>query len=127
VTAPPQPRLRAPGTRLGRRNSGPQRLESVAAEFAMLAQRRARLMRQIDLLDRQRRAADDSFAILDRRMVQLSRMMAVADAAAPAAPPAAPASPLPVTLVPTPFLADDAPPAPRKPATARGRGTVLEY
>lgn len=120
MTAPPHLRLRAPGTRLGRRNSGPQRLETVAAEFAMMAQRRARLMRQIDLLDRQRRAADDSYAQLERRMAQLQQQMGRLDAVPPPPPPpqvAAPAAP-----------AEPAMPPPRHaPPVARRRGVVLEY
>jgi phage shock protein A len=54
-------------------------LESAAAEFALLAQRRARLRRQTDLLDRQRQAAAEMMAQVEARMVDLTgRMTALA-------------------------------------------------
>ncbi|WP_040613115.1 hypothetical protein, partial [Teichococcus cervicalis] len=63
----PAPRQRPPGSRLVRHGARPLLLESAAAEYAMLAQRRSRLARQIELLDRQREAAGLGFAQLSRR------------------------------------------------------------
>jgi len=54
-------------------------MESFAAEFALLAQRRARLVHQIDLLDQQREAAGNSFAKLQARMSWLVQRMDALD------------------------------------------------
>jgi hypothetical protein len=60
------------------------RLESVAAEFALLAQRRARMVRQMALLETQHNAAQQSLAVIERRMAVLSQqMIAVEPALAP--------------------------------------------
>lgn len=75
------------GTRLARHDTHEFRLEAVAAEFALNAQRRARLTRQIELLERQRAGAMSSLAQVEARMVVLQRRMRGAeDAPAVAAP-----------------------------------------
>lgn len=66
---------RGPGTRLARRDTAAVRLETLGAEFALLAQRRARLSRQITLLDRQRDAALHDLSALERRLATLARRM----------------------------------------------------
>ena len=100
---PRSPFLRAPGTRV-HRPQAQHGLEAVASEFALLAQRRARMLRQIELLDRQRHAADAAFQRLDTRMSILGRRLARLDAGItqPAAPPAAPPSPPPAPPPPAP-------------------------
>lgn len=129
---PAAPRQRPPGTRLSARGAGPQRLESAAAEYAMLAQRRARLLRQIDLLERQRHSADTGFQALEQRMATLSRQMmaptgeAVSPGLLSALPPdghAAPEAASPAVPLPAVPLTAAAEP---RPATRR-RGMVLEY
>jgi hypothetical protein len=62
-------------TRLNRRDARGGQLESVAAEFALLAQRRARLARQLDLLRRQLDAATGSMNLVQARMGQLAQRM----------------------------------------------------
>lgn len=144
---------RAPGTRVQRPHAH-RGLEAVASEFALLAQRRARMLRQIELLDRQRQAADAAFQCLDARMTILGRRLARLDVGM--APPAA-ALPLPVPPPPEPVrrvsraepalqVPPPAPPASRAPpvprpsrfatrplptlqptAASRRRGMTLEY
>ena len=48
-------------------------LESVAAEFSLLAQRRARAARQVDLLGRQLSAAQQGLDVIQSRMAMLVR------------------------------------------------------
>jgi hypothetical protein len=83
------PRLanRTPRTRAVRGNTGDPRLESLAAEFALLAQRRSRAVHQIETLDQQRATAALGFARLQKRITWLmERMNALsADPADPAA------------------------------------------
>ncbi|MGK7867653.1 hypothetical protein [Falsiroseomonas sp. E2-1-a20] len=84
-------------------------LEAVAAEFALLAQRRARLQRQLDLLGRQADAARGNLSRVESRLAALSGRMTLPDLRAAALrsgnpPPAAPARP-----------------------RAGGRGALLEY
>jgi hypothetical protein len=71
------PRLanRTPRTRAVRANSGDPRLESLAAEFALLAQRRSRAIHQIETLDQQRAAAVMGFAKLQKRITWLMEHM----------------------------------------------------
>lgn len=97
------------GTRLARHDTHEFRLEAVAAEFALNAQRRARLTRQIELLERQRAGAMSSLAQVEARLSVLRRRMRGAEDALPASAPA-PAEP----------------PAPRRAATPRGR-ILVEY
>jgi hypothetical protein len=70
---------RAPGTRTSRTDTRQRRLESLAAEFALLAQRRTRAVRQIDLLDQQREAAAAGLAKLTARMGWLAQRMNAID------------------------------------------------
>ncbi|MFC4167931.1 hypothetical protein [Teichococcus aestuarii] len=86
----------------------------------MLAQRRARLLRQIDLLERQRHGADAGFQALEQRMATLSRQML------PPAPEARPAPSAPPEAGPLTLPAAAAEPRPA-PAAARRRGMLLEY
>jgi uncharacterized coiled-coil protein SlyX len=65
-------------------------LESVAAEFALLAQRRARIARQLDLLGRQLAAAQSSLDAVQSRMAMLAQRM---DGIDPTLRPALPAPP----------------------------------
>ena len=91
-------------------------LESAAAEFALLAQRRARLQRQIELLTRQSDAAVANMRRVELRMQMLSARMCVE----PDGPPAVTAPSLPTEAGGTPTT-----PTPT-PARIR-RGAVLEY
>lgn len=114
MTAPRAPRtlrtLPQRGSRLRRQVAATAKLEGVASEFALLAQRRARLHRQVELLERQLRAAGVTLSQVEARMHHLSAHMHMNDpAAAEAAAPAEGAA---------------AAPAPR----ARGRrNLVLQY
>jgi len=99
--------MRAPASSMPARRSrvahgGNERLglEAVASEFAMLAQRRGRLERQIALLGRQVEAAAANFGRVERRMLALSGRLT-----------------LPAGDVPQPK------PVPRRAA----RGALLEY
>jgi len=65
----------ARGTRTSIRQRGHAPLEALAAEFALLAQRRGRVRRQIELLERQRLAADATLRIVEQRMAVLSGRM----------------------------------------------------
>jgi hypothetical protein len=71
------PRLanRSPRSRAVRTNMGQPKLESLAAEFALLAQRRSRAVHQLETLDQQRAAAAFTFAKLERRIAWLVRHM----------------------------------------------------
>lgn len=114
MTAPRAPRtlrtLPPRGSRLRRQVAATAKLEGVASEFALLAQRRARLHRQVELLERQLRAAGVTLSQVEARMHHLSAHMHMNDPAAPAAPP--------------PAEGAAAAPAPR----ARGRrNLVLQY
>jgi hypothetical protein len=84
-------------------------LEGSAAEFALLAQRRARLRRQLDLLERQRAAADGVMAQVEARMAVLSQRMAGFGAGLAAPAPAVP------------------PPAPAPAPAPRRRGALMHY
>lgn len=103
----------ARGTRTSIRQRGHAPLEALAAEFALLAQRRGRVRRQIDLLERQRIAADTTLRLVEQRMAVLSgRMHRV-----PLSPPDVDSAPLEATATPRPTS-----------PTPRGRrGLVLEY
>ncbi len=82
-------------TRTSRRDPRGPMLESLAAEFALLAQRRARMTRQIDLLDRQMRSATRSLEGAQSRMKILSLEMARLD---PSLRPSSPAVVAPVAV-----------------------------
>lgn len=119
------------GTRLRRRNSGEAPLEALAAEFALLAQRRGRVTRQIELLDRQRIAAAATLKLVETRLTALSRKMhaPIAEAAAASATAPEPPARLPpsrvgraATTAPTAAAEPTDRPAPRW-----KRGLVLEY
>jgi hypothetical protein len=71
----PRPTNRAPRSRVVRGNLHQPRLESLAAEFALLAQRRARSIHQIALLDQQRAAAYGGFVRLQHRIAWLLERM----------------------------------------------------
>jgi hypothetical protein len=58
-------------------------LEAVASEFAMLAQRRGRLERQIALLARQAEAAVANLGRVERRMLALSARMKLPEGQVP--------------------------------------------
>jgi hypothetical protein len=62
-------------TRTSRRDPRGAKLESIAAEFALMAQRRARIARQIDLLGRQLDAAAASLCGVQSRMGLLAQRM----------------------------------------------------
>ena len=62
-------------TRTSRYDPHGAALESVAAEFALLAQRRARMARQLDLLGRQICAAQTSLDAVQSRMSMLALRM----------------------------------------------------
>lgn len=71
----PRPTNRAPRSRVVRGNLHQPRLESLAAEFALLTQRRARSIHQIALLDQQRHAAYAGFVRLQQRIAWLLECM----------------------------------------------------
>lgn len=71
----PRPASRSARTRPVRGNLHQPRLESLAAEFALLTQRRARAIHQINLLDQQRAAAADGFHKLQTRIAWLMQRM----------------------------------------------------
>ena len=85
--APRQPHAAHP--RGPRSNAGDPRLESLAAEFALLAQRRSRAVHQLEMLDQQRATAALAFAKLQKRINWLMERMSAlsADPAEPAASP----------------------------------------
>lgn len=70
-------------------------LEGSAAEFALLTQRRSRLRRQLDLLERQRGAAEGVMSQVEARLALLARRMAVLMPDAPDLPPEPPPAPAP--------------------------------
>ncbi|WP_419897207.1 hypothetical protein [Roseomonas sp. USHLN139] len=125
--SPPAPRQRPPGSRLVQRGARHLLLESAAAEYAMLAQRRSRLARQIELLDRQRAAAGAGFAQLSRRMAQLAHRLSLpAEAVAPPPLPAWAAAEAGPDSAPLPAPATAPPAAPRRRPAPRG-GVTHEY
>jgi hypothetical protein len=71
----PRPASRLPRSRAVRGNLHQPRLESLAAEFALLTQRRARAIHQLALLDQQRDAAATGFARLQQRIAWLVARM----------------------------------------------------
>ena len=75
----PRPRQSAPGTRSARGDTRQRRIESLAGEFALLAQRRARVVHQIDLLEQQIEAAASNFAKLQSRMAWLTQRIHALD------------------------------------------------
>jgi uncharacterized coiled-coil protein SlyX len=94
---------RSPGTRTTRNDPRQRRLESLSAEFALLAQRRARVTHQIDLLDEQRAAAATTFAKLQARMGWLVQRMDAIDPGLRALPPEPEPEPEPAPK-PQPYL-----------------------
>lgn len=101
------------GSRVRKQVADTARLEGAAAEFALLAQRRARVARQIELLSRQRDAAALTLTQVEARMRHLAGNMRLDDLPPPARAPGAPEA------VPQPASA---------PARARARrNLVLEY
>ncbi len=75
----PRLRARAPGTRASRYDPRERRLESLAGEFALLAQRRTRTLHQLELLDQQRGAAAGSLLKMQGRMAWLLMQMDALD------------------------------------------------
>jgi len=69
----------APGTRAARVDARQRRVESLAAEFALLAQRRARVVHQIDLLEQQIDSASAGFRKLQARMAWLAQRIHALD------------------------------------------------
>jgi hypothetical protein len=99
-------------TRTSRRDPRGAQLESVAAEFALLAQRRARLARQLDLLGRQLDAAHVSLHAVQSRMGLLAMRMDHID------PNLRAAAELPIE-VPQPLPVQRVAPAPARPTYAQ--------
>ncbi len=85
--------IRPSVTRTSRHDPRGAALESVAAEFALLAQRRARLARQLDSLGRQLAAASASLDAVQNLMMLLAQRM---DGIDPGLRPVAPAAPAPL-------------------------------
>jgi hypothetical protein len=75
----PRLRARAPGTRATRMDPRERRLESLAGEFALLAQRRTRTLHQLELLDQQRGAAAGALLKMQGRLAWLLRQMDALD------------------------------------------------
>lgn len=113
---------RASVSRTSRRDPRSPMLESLAAEFALLAQRRARMARQIDLLDRQIQAANTGLAAVQARMQSLTKEMAKAEPSILIRQAAAPLPPPPPPPPEPPPLSANARPASSamKPALPRG-------
>ncbi len=107
------PRSTMPARRVAASRGGRERLslETIASEFALLAQRRGRLQRQIDLLARQSEAACANLGRVELRMQALTTRMGVA-ATAPA---------------PLPSVAADPAMPPPVPKARAPRGALLEY
>ncbi len=115
--------MRAPPSAMPTRRARPthgrqehQALEALASEFALLAQRRARLERQLALLGRQAEAAAANLSRVERRMAALGPRMRLpaGDAPLPAALPGALPGALPRGL-------------PRGLPSRAARGALLEY
>lgn len=103
------------GSRVRKQVAATARLEGMAAEFALLAQRRARVARQIELLVRQRDAAALTLTQVEARMRHLAGHMRLDPGAGPPATSPATAEPAPQ-------------PAAAPPARGRGRrNLILEY
>lgn len=124
------------GTRVRRADAtGPDRLESLSAAFALLAQRRARLMRQIDLLDRQRNAAHASLEKVEAKLGELSGHIAaqpISEAGVQLPVAAAPASPQAKRVAtppaqPVPMLKRTDAPAGDGTQQRRSRSILLTY
>jgi uncharacterized coiled-coil protein SlyX len=122
---------RSPGTRTTRNDPRQRRLESLSAEFALLAQRRARVTHQIDLLDEQRAAAAVTFAKLQARMGWLVQRMDAIDPGLRAMPPEPEPEPEPAPKPQTylPAIArfapkKSAPAEPPPPPAVRQRATL---
>lgn len=76
----PRPTLRtipARGRPPGQRDRKAGSLDSLATEFALLSQRRSRLMRQLELLERQHVAASGQLGRVESRMAVLGQRMAL--------------------------------------------------
>jgi len=118
------------GRPIGRRDQRPGSLDSIAAEFALLAQRRSRLMRQIELLERQHAAAHAQLGRVEQRMGVLSRRMALVPTLERAAlepePPPPPPPPPPTTRGRI-ASAPPPPPAPSAPKAPPRRRVLLTY
>jgi uncharacterized coiled-coil protein SlyX len=95
-------------TRTSRHDPRGVALESVAAEFALLAQRRARIARQLDLLGRQLAAAQSSLDAVQSRMAMLAQRMDGIDPTLRPALPAPPPAPDPPQRAAIPHLAGPA-------------------
>lgn len=123
------------GTRLRRADAtGPDRLESLSAAFALLAQRRARLLRQIELLGRQQSAARASLAKIEAKLAELSGHITALPASDPATRVAPPTAPAPqarrVAAAPgqaVPLQRGPEPAAPGAAPVRRTRSVLLTY
>ncbi len=71
----PRTAHRAPRTRVIRSTGHQPRLESLAAEFALLVQRRTRAMHQLALLDQQYLSAERAIGKLQSRIAWLMQRM----------------------------------------------------
>jgi hypothetical protein len=118
----PRPITRSPGTRTSSKDTRQRQVESLAAEFALLAQRRARQAHQIELLEQQLHAAVSGMTKLQRRLSWLVQQMDALDPSlrpalesAPASAPPLPAPP-PPTARPTRYAPSRLAPAPLSPA-----------
>lgn len=108
------PATRPPGTRTSRKDTRQRQLESLAAEFALLAQRRARQSHQIELLEQQLQAAMSGFTKLQRRLAWLVQQMDALDPDLRPVP-----EPEPLSAPPLP--------APPPPAAAASAGRPTRY
>jgi len=113
-------RLRPAKLRGLRNDPGGAAIEGVAAEFALLAQRRARIARQVDLLDRQLQTAEVGLAQVTQRMGMLARRIDLLD---PDLRAPAPAGQAPSLAAPPPGWPSPYPPPapPQAPAHAAPR------
>jgi hypothetical protein len=119
-----RPPLRTAGSRpsrtaarTARPGTGAVSLESMAAEFALLTQRQARIARQLALLGRQHAAAVATQRGVEARMAILARRMGLATGSASTA----------VPLAPNPSGPDAPAAAPAPRPAGRRRGLLLEY
>jgi hypothetical protein len=114
--------MRAPGTRVARSDPRQRQLESLAAEFALLAQRRSRAIHQLALLDQQRAAALGNLHEVAARMAWLldhidgldPELRGIETAADPEPQPRSP----PPKFVARPYAKTGPVPAPAKPQPA---------
>jgi hypothetical protein len=131
--------MRALGTRVARSDPRQRQLESLAAEFALLAQRRGRAIHQLALLDQQRSAALGNLLKVTARMAWLldhidgldPELRGIEAAVEPEPEPEPPPPPpKPLAFVAWPHAKSASPPVLAKPGSAKpgaGKAAVARF